>query len=62
MRIADAGALSFAAHAGINSVRFVGRLSATKMLATGTYWAQIIVTSAGARVSSPSLRFSIVRS
>jgi hypothetical protein len=60
-RTIRAGALSFAAHAGANTVRFQGRLSPTKKLKPGRY--TLVITAAGASGQSApqSLNFTIVK-
>jgi len=61
-RTVTAGALSFAAHAGANTVRFQGRLSSTKKLRPGPYTLVINATSASGQHSAPqSLNFTIVK-
>ncbi|HUH81958.1 MAG TPA: hypothetical protein VLZ06_11590, partial [Solirubrobacteraceae bacterium] len=61
-RLLVAGTLTFAAHAGVNKVRFAGRISSTKKLALGSYTAQIFARNAqGARSSQRSLSFAIVK-
>ena len=61
VRPAPAGVLSFNAHAGLNKIAFQGRLSARRRLPRGTYLLRVVaVIRAGARSSSPSLRFVIV--
>jgi PKD domain-containing protein len=55
------GTLSFAAHAGANTVRFQGRLSRTRKLKPGHYTLLITATSSsGGRSAPQSLSFTIV--
>jgi hypothetical protein len=55
------GALTFAGHAGTNTVRFSGWLSRTKKLAPGRYELTITAITPGVGASSQQLRFTIVR-
>ena len=56
------GTLTFAAHEGVNKVRFAGRISARKKLKLGRYSLQITATSAQGKRSGPkSLSFTIVK-
>ena len=57
-----AGTLTFRAHAGVNKVRFAGRISSAKKLALGSYTLQIFARNAqGVRSSQRSLSFKIVK-
>jgi hypothetical protein len=56
-----AGALSFAGHAGRNSVTFDGRLSKTKKLKPGRHTLLITATSAGQHSKTRTLTFTIVK-
>jgi hypothetical protein len=61
-RIEAAGALTFNAHAGINTVAFQGRMSSSKRLKPGRYTLTILATnSAGQRSAPISLSFTIVK-
>ena len=61
-RTVTAGTLSFAAHTGVNTVRFHGRLSRKKKLKPGRYTLVITATSASGQQSAPrSLSFTIVK-
>ena len=53
-RFALAGSLSFAASAGVNSIRFQGRISSARMLKPGRY--QLRVTAADPTYPTPSIR------
>ena len=56
------GTLSFAAHAGANSVAFQGRLSSTRKLSAGVYQLTIVATSVTRQRSAPkTLGFTIAR-
>ena len=57
-----AGVLTFSAHAGVNKVRFAGRISSAKRLALGSYTLQILARNAQGNRSKPqSLSFTIVK-
>ncbi len=61
-RFVRAGGLTFAAHAGLDKVRFQGRLSRTKKLKPGRYTLTITATpSAGQRSNVRTAGFTIVR-
>jgi hypothetical protein len=61
-RTVTAGTLTLAGHAGVNRVRFQGRLSRRKRLTPGTYTLTITATVAPAVASPPTtLRFTIVK-
>ncbi len=61
-RSITAGVLRLSGHAGANSVRFEGRISATKALKPGRYTVVVTAFSAsGARSAPRSLSFTIVR-
>jgi hypothetical protein len=56
-----AGRLSFGAHAGVDSVRFQGRLSRSRRLAPGRYTlVTTAIDSAGAKSAPAKLGFTIV--
>jgi len=56
------GTFSFAAHPGINNVKFQGRLSASRKLAPGTYTLLISATdAAGLHSKTRSLGFRVIR-
>jgi len=55
------GSLSFAGHAGLNTVRFKGWISRTKKLTPGKYKLVIRATTPGVGATSDSLRFTVVR-
>lgn len=60
-RALAAGSLTHAAHAGANTVRFEGRLTARTRLAHGRYRATFTATRPGGKTSAPlSLTFTIV--
>jgi hypothetical protein len=57
-----AGSLSFAAHAGVNKIRFQGRLSRRRRLKPGSYTVVITARNAAGMRSAPSsLRFTILK-
>jgi len=60
-RSVPSGSFSFAGHAGLNKVRFQGRVSRRKKLKPGSYRLTITATSPGAAPSSSKLSFTIVR-
>ncbi len=60
-RTVIAGALTFAAHAGTNKVRFQGLISRRKKLKPGTYRLLVVATAAGKRSRTGTLSFTIVR-
>ena len=61
-RFVTAGNLGWAGHAGLNSVRFEGRLSRAKKLALGTYRLTVDATdSAGKRSRPATASFTIVK-
>jgi len=61
-RTVTAGALSLAAHAGTNRLRFQGRLSRTRRLRPGRYTAVVVATASSGKRSAPrSVSFIIVR-
>jgi len=60
-RTITAGALSFAAHAGANTVRFQGRLAPTKKLKPGRYTLVITAPGASGQSAPQSLNFTIVK-
>ena len=61
-RTVTSGTLTFAAHRGLDKVRFAGRISATHKLGLGRYTLQITATNAQGKRSAPkSLSFTIVR-
>ena len=60
-RTVVAGALSLAAHAGTNKVRFQGLISRRKKLKPGTYKLLVVATVAGKRSRTATLSFTIVR-
>jgi hypothetical protein len=56
------GTLSFSGHAGVNQVKFQGRLAAAKKLAPGSYTALITATNAALqRSNTAALSFTIVK-
>jgi hypothetical protein len=56
-----AGRLAFAAHTGVNKVRFGGRISASKKLRPGRYTLEITATNSEGKRSAPRLlTFTIV--
>jgi thermitase len=55
------GALTFAGHAGLNTVRFTGWLSRNRKLTPGRYELSITAITPGAGATSKQLRFRIVR-
>lgn len=55
------GSLSFAGHAGLNTVRFSGWLSRSKKLALGKYTLVITSITPGVGATSQMLRFTVVR-
>jgi hypothetical protein len=60
-RTAQAGSISFAGHAGVNSVDFQGRLRHQPKLTPGRYTLVITATNAAGQRSGPkSLRFTIL--
>ena len=60
-RTVQRGTLSFAGHAGPNTVIFQGRISRSKKLRPGRYMLVLTATnSAGARSAAKSLSFEIV--
>jgi PKD repeat protein len=60
-RLFSVGALTHAAHAGANTVRFQGRLTANTRLPLGRYRATFTATSPSSHASAPvSLTFTIV--
>ena len=54
------GSLSFAGHAGLNTVKFQGRVSASKKLKPGTYTMIITATTPGVGSTFKRLTFTIV--
>ena len=56
-----AGTLRFAGHAGVNKVRFQGRLTRRKRLKPGRYTLVITATTPGAGSTSAKLKFTIVK-
>jgi hypothetical protein len=60
-RTAIAGALTFAAHAGTNKVRFQGLISKRKKLKPGRYKLLVFATAAGKHSRTGTLSFTIVR-
>jgi subtilisin family serine protease len=55
------GSLTFAGHAGLNTVGFKGWLSRTRKLPPGTYTLFITATTPGVGETSQTLKFTIVR-
>ena len=56
------GALAFSAHAGVNKIRFDGRLPRRHKLSPGTYTLVIVATDTAGRRSAPArLTFTILR-
>jgi hypothetical protein len=55
------GSLSFAGHAGLNTVRFKGWLSRTKKLTPGGYTLVIKAITPGVGETTQRLRFTVVR-
>ncbi len=56
------GTLAFSAHAGVNNVRFYGRLPRRHNLRPGTYALMIVATDTAGRRSAPArLTFTILR-
>jgi subtilisin family serine protease len=55
------GSLTFAGHAGTNTVRFAGWLSRTKKLTPGKYTLTVTAITPGVGATSQQLRFKIVR-
>jgi hypothetical protein len=60
-RTVIAGALTFAAHAGTNKVRFQGLISRRKKLKPGSYKLLVVASAAGKRSRTGTLSFTIVR-
>jgi hypothetical protein len=61
-RTVTAGTLTIAGHAGVNRVRFAGRLSARRVLGLGRYLLTVRATDPGGLRSGPgSVAFRIVR-
>jgi YVTN family beta-propeller protein len=61
-RMLAQGALTFAAHAGLNKVSFQGRMSRARTLGAGHYTVLIAATNAAGQHSAPApLSFTIVR-
>jgi hypothetical protein len=61
-RLVARGTLKLRAHAGTNTIRFAGRLSATKRLKAGAYRLTATATDAAGNRSLPrTARFTIVR-
>ena len=61
-RTVTSGTISFAGHAGTNSVAFDGRVSSTHKLKAGTYTLVVTATdSVGATSNAARLRFTIVK-
>lgn len=56
-----AGTLSFAAHAGVNKVRFQGLISKRKKLKPGSYKLLVTASASGKRSRTGTLSFTIVR-
>jgi outer membrane protein assembly factor BamB len=56
-----AGTLSFSGHAGVNQVRFDGRISPTKSLKPGAYGFGISASNAAGSGTLAGLRFAIVK-
>jgi uncharacterized delta-60 repeat protein len=56
-----AGTLTFAGHAGANTVRFAGRISRTRTLKPGDYTLMITATGSAGRRATTELRFTIVK-
>ncbi|MGC2374417.1 MAG: hypothetical protein WA484_11140 [Solirubrobacteraceae bacterium] len=56
-----AGTLGITGHAGVNTVRFQGRLTSSKKLKPGLYTLVITATKPGAPSASESLTFTIIR-
>ena len=57
----DRGLLTFAGHAGLNTVRFAGWLSRTKKLTPGSYTLRIAAITPGVGVTAQQLQFRVVR-
>ena len=55
------GSLTFAGHAGLNTVRFKGWLSRTKKLKRGRYKLTITAVTPGVGATFQQLRFRVVR-
>jgi sugar lactone lactonase YvrE len=60
-RSVASGAFTFAGHAGLNKVRFEGRISRTRKLSPGSYRLAITATAPGAAPTSSKLAFTIVK-
>jgi hypothetical protein len=60
-RTVVAGALSLAAHAGLNKVRFQGVISGRKKLKPGNYQLLVTASASGKRSRTGTLSFTIVR-
>lgn len=61
-RVNIAGKFVFAAHAGTNSVRFAGRVSASRKLRPGRYTLEIVAVNDERKASAPkTLTFTIVK-
>ena len=60
VRTLSRGSLSFAGHAGLNTVNFQGRVSASKKLKPGTYTMIITATTPGVGSTFKRLTFTIV--
>jgi hypothetical protein len=57
-----AGTITHAAHAGVNTVRFQGRVSPAKKLAPGSYTLVVTATGASGQTSTPqTIKFTIVK-
>ena len=59
-RTLKAGAMSFAAHAGVNRIVFQGRVSKTRKLALGRYTLKIVAVAAGKSSKASTLSFTII--
>jgi hypothetical protein len=61
-RTVSVGALVLSAHAGLDKIRFAGRLPTGRKLTPGTYRLQLTATNGAGKTSAPqSLAFTIVR-
>ena len=60
-RVFTQGALRFVGHAGVNRVRFEGRISSAKSLKPGGYAVALTATNSAGTSRPQSLSFTIVR-
>ncbi len=60
-RTITAGSMTVAGHAGVDELRFYGRISAHKRLAPGAYTVTLVAVADGKRSAPQKLHFTIVR-